>query len=66
VVVTLTIEGEALTIHTTPAVLAVLSSWTIWNSKSDISGTIGDILTVAKVNNMGAAVKVEISTATKV
>lgn len=47
-----------------PAVGAVLSAWTAWDSTSDITAATGDILTVAEVDGAGAAVKAGICTVT--
>lgn len=48
----------------TPAVGAMLSSWTDWDGAADITAATGDILTVAEVDGSGAAVKAGIVTAT--
>ena len=48
----------------TPAVGAVLSAWTTWDSTSDIVAATGDILTVAEVDSASKAVKAGICTVT--
>lgn len=47
-----------------PAVGAVLTAWSTWDGTSDVAAATGDILTIAEVDNTGAAVKAGIVTVT--
>ena len=48
----------------TPAVGATLTGWAEWDGTSDIKAATGDILTVAEVDDAGAAVKAGICAVT--